>query len=369
MVKDRLPKVCVIGLGLIGGSLALALKESGAASAVVGYDVDSGSTQKAVQMGAIDEAEPTLKQAVGQSDVVFLCTPIPVILDLLPQVAGFVRTGTVVTDVGSTKRAITAKARQVLPSTAVFVGGHPMAGSEKGGIGAADPYLFENAIYVLTPEDDTPVGAVSLLKDMVHSIGAKPVVLSSQRHDEVVAAISHLPHLVASALAGTVAELSETEAMMVELAAGGFRDTTRVAAGDAQLWNGILMSNKEPVLSAIDAFQKMLARIRRAIETEDAAELIQVLHRAAVFRKSLPKAARGLLSTSYELTVRVVDEPGMLSKITTLLAEVGINIMDIEILHIREGEGGALRLAVPSHESLTKALTVLQGNGYQAWSR
>ncbi len=362
-------RLAVIGLGLIGGSVALALKESGLVAEVIGYDVEHTSVEKAAQIGAIDCSGESVEEAVAEADVVFLCTPIPIILDLLPLVGAAIKPGTLVTDVGSTKCIIMQRGRECLPKSADFIGGHPMAGSEKGGIGVADPYLFENAIYVLTPDPDSSPQAVGLMERLAKAMGARPAIMSSIRHDQVVAGVSHLPHLVASTLAGTVAHMSETEKMMVELAAGGLRDTTRVAAGDAKLWNGILMSNREPVLGAIERFEAVLGQIRVAIQSSDDEALTNALNAAAVFRKGLPQTARGLLSSSFELTVRVVDEPGMLSKITTLLSQVGVNIMDIEILHIREGEGGALRLAVASRECLASALRVLHANGYQAWSR
>ncbi len=231
--RDR-PCVGIIGLGVIGGSLAMALKRKVPAAKVLGVD-EKDIAAHAKALGAVDVAlgKEEVDECVASVDVAVLATPIAEIVRLLPRVAAAARPGTIVTDVGSSKRAIVQRAEEVFAADRYFVGGHPMAGSERQGLPAADPLLFENAVWVLTPARRTPAAVVRSLGGLLERVGAKVLIASPALHDRVAAAVSHLPQLLAVALVNMVARHQEDTPHVLKLAAGGFRDMTRIATSPA----------------------------------------------------------------------------------------------------------------------------------------
>ena len=260
--------VGIVGVGLIGGSLGMCLSAK-TDFRVVGWDVSSESLDTAVRIGAVSHRSSDLQALCAESDVVIIATPISVALDLLPVVLSSVGPDCVVTDVCSTKQrmvdlALTCAAGDTAP---VFVGGHPMAGSERQGISAADPYLFENALYVLTPplcdreENPRVRRAVETLSDLIRQTGARLALMSPEDHDFMAAVVSHLPHVIAVALVETLDSYTEEHPSVSAMAAGGFRDVTRVASGDPELWTDILLSNAENVCEAIDRFSQVLSEL------------------------------------------------------------------------------------------------------------
>ncbi|HEX6971432.1 MAG TPA: prephenate dehydrogenase [Limnochordia bacterium] len=367
-------EVAILGLGLIGGSLGMALRRPGAAERsyrVRGIARRAATLEEAAAVGAIDSGTLDPAEGVRGADVVVICTPVSAIISTLSTIAPHVSEHAVITDVGSTKREICAAAWELLPERPLFIGGHPLAGSERGGVLAADPYLFQNAVYVLTPPPRRP-GAedgMQRLLALVRHIGADPLVLDPERHDRIVAAVSHLPHLVAAALVQTVVQASLEEPITLNLAAGGFRDTTRIASGPPDVWRDICLSNAGALLAALDRFQESLAAFKEAIAAGRAGELERLLSAAREGRGQIPLRAKGLLAPLWELVVQVPDRPGVLHAVTGILAEAQINIIDIEILRVREGEGGTLRLAVESPQALQRAVDLLVAAGYSARAR
>lgn len=360
--------VAVVGLGLLGGSIGLALGRRPGARRVVGVARDRRTIEKALAFGAIDEGTTSLEEGVREADLVVFATPVRAVPDLVRQAAPALRPGAVVTDVGSTKLELCRTVPLLLPPGVAYVGGHPMAGSERTGIEAADPYLFENAVYVLTPTTPDPE-PLRRLQAFVRALGAQPLVMDAARHDRIVAAVSHLPHIVAAALVSAVAEAAEHEPGMLALAAGGFRDTTRIASGDPAMWRDICLTNQRALLDMMEQFERALKRFRRAIAEADGEGLKARLEDARAAREQLPRHRKGILSAVYELVVQVADEPGAIHAVTGCLAAQGINIKDIEILRVREGEGGTLRLALESEADLETAIRELNAAGFPARRR
>lgn len=264
--------IAVVGLGLIGGSLALALRQNGLAKDIAGYDVNSDVTCRAQELGAITYACATVEEAAQQADIVVLATPIHAIPEMLKRIAPSLRPGTLVTDTASTKARVLSWASTLLPASVVFVGGHPMAGRECSGIEAAEAGLFEGRAYCLTPTEKTPAEAIVRLGAIIMGLGAQPLVLDAERHDRQVAGISHLPFVLSSVLVQMLCG-EEDWPEMARLAASGFRDMSRLAAGSPAMYRDICLTNKEAILGHLDALTVQLASIRSLIATGDDALL------------------------------------------------------------------------------------------------
>lgn len=362
-------KIAIVGVGLIGGSLGLAWRRRGAARVVAGVDRSPETLRRAREIGAIDEGTTDLAEGVRGAGLVVLATPIGAALEMAPALGALLAPGTVVMDVGSTKGAVCRRMRAALPPGVIFVGGHPMAGSEGQGIEAADPYLFQNAVFVLTPGEGVPSGVLDDLRELVSLTGAQVAVLDPDLHDRAVAAVSHLPQLVAVALVNAAAAAEEASPGVLALAAGGFRDTTRITSSPAGIWLDILASNREAVLEMVGRFRAALDDLETAVRAGDRERLEAAFTRAREVRRRLPRRPKGLLPAYFELVVTVEDRPGVIGRLAGVLGERGVNIEDIEILRLREGEGGTIRLGFATEEECSLAFAVLAGNGYKVQRR
>jgi len=362
------PRVCIVGLGLIGGSLALSLRRSGAVSHLTG--VSRPETLAAAEsLGALDDGfgYEDLEKAAAECDLVVLATPIKRILSLLETLGRFdLPEGLIVSDVGSTKGLIVEAARRSLPEGVLFIGGHPMAGSEKSGIGAADPFLFQNAIYVLCPGKNVSREAAEELGGLLEKTGARVMVMEAAVHDRTVAAVSHLPQFVAVALVDFAARRDAAGCHALKLAAGGFRDMTRIASSPFAVWGDIVETNTDSIREALKEFADSLSAIADDL---DPARLEKLFERAAVARSGIPRDTKGFLRPLAELLVVVEDRPGIIARIAVPLAEEGINIRDIEVLKVREGEGGTMRLAFESRKVSERAKRILEGRGFSVRHR
>lgn len=261
-------QVAIVGLGLIGGSLGLALRQAHAAQWVVGFDPGYGVSEQARRMGAIDQGGSTLGDTVRGAELVILATPVGTIHALLQDLAHVAEPGAVITDVASTKSQVMSWAEEFLPSGVSFVGGHPMAGKEVSGIEAADPALFQRCVYCLTPTSRTSHDALKKVMHLIEIVGARVRFLEPAEHDKQVAQISHLPYLVSSALMQSVAQSSDWSAAS-QLASSGFRDATRLAAGNPTMHRDICLTNREAVLHALDEYLATLHLLREQIATRD----------------------------------------------------------------------------------------------------
>ena len=354
-------RVAIIGLGLIGGSLGLTLTQSPGIE-VVGCDSDPAVEEKALAIGAVHQVGGYF-EAAAEADIVFLCTPIKTIERLAREVARVCRSGCIITDVGSTKQAIMKVFRRLSENGIWGIGGHPMAGSEQQGISGADRYLFENAVYVLTPEGNTPQEVLDRLSSILRLTGAHIIVMDAGVHDRLVASVSHLPHLVAAALVSLLQGQEEAQA----LAAGGFRDTTRVASGDPRLWAEILLSNRLPLVDQVDKLTKRLQELKAILEEERQADLVDFLQSSRTLRESLPAKRKGLVPSVQDLICLVPDRPGIIGVLGSYLGEKGINIADIEVLRVREGDGGTIRIGLSREDDGPAAVESLLAHGIKAW--
>jgi prephenate dehydrogenase len=348
------PRALVVGTGLIGGSIALALRQRG--WHVSGIDADDERLAEALGSGVIDAAGDDL-----EAEVIFVATPAAAVATVargLLETTGR-RPDAVVTDVSGVKGAIVEAADHPR-----FIGGHPMAGSEQVGLHGADPNLFEGAVWVLTPTAETDLDAFTSLQSVVVALGADVLVLSPGDHDRLVAVVSHVPHLVAATLMNAAATGAEQDGSLLRLAAGGFRDMTRVAAGHPGIWPDICTENAAAIVSALDMLMADLAEMRDRVAGNDRDALLQELQRASAARRNLPARIVRPDNLS-ELRIPVPDRHGVLAEITSLAADAGISIYDIEIAHSAEGPRGVLILVVDTAEAV-RLRDAIEAQGYRA---
>jgi prephenate dehydrogenase len=325
----------IFGTGLIGGSIGLALGHLG--WLVTGTDRDDRRVDRALELGALD-----MSGIDPDAEVTFVATPVTSIPLIVESLNG---TGGIVTDVGSVKAPIVAGTTHPR-----FIGGHPMAGSEQEGVDGSDPSLFEGATWVLTPTDRTDTATFTKLRSIISSMGANVVALSPEKHDALVALVSHVPHLTAASLMCLAAERAEESGALLRLAAGGFRDMTRVAAGHPGIWPDICAENRDAIVSALDELLGALGNVRAVVADADRDGLLRILERARVARINLPSRAVQA-ENLVELRVPVPDRPGVLAEVTTLAGELAVNIYDLEIAHSSEGDRGVLLLVIDATAS------------------
>ncbi|MCH7768271.1 MAG: prephenate dehydrogenase/arogenate dehydrogenase family protein [Nitrospinae bacterium] len=273
-------RLTIIGVGLIGGSLARVCRKKGLADELVGVGRGRKNLELAVELGVIDRWSHEVEEGVDGADGVVLATPMGTIIPLAKRMAPHIEAGCLVTDVGSTKASVVEPLERLLQPSAAFVGGHPIAGTEKSGVEASFETLFEGFPCILTPTDRTDTEALARVQSLWEACGMSVVCMDPDTHDTLMAGVSHLPHMVAYALINTVTGLSSNDHDAVAYSAGGFRDFTRIAASDPTMWRDICLTNREPLLAMIDRFSGSLAELREAIEGADG-EAMQELFAAA----------------------------------------------------------------------------------------
>lgn len=274
-------RVAILGVGLIGGSFGLALRRHGLARCVAAYSRTARTRELAVELGAADEASDSPEACVAGADLVYLATPVETIVPLVAQLLPHLRDDCLLTDAGSTKACVVAAAGRLALGNRVFLGGHPMAGSEQMGVEHATADLFEQRAYALTPTDATPPAAVARLTAVLTTLGARVLCLDATAHDRAVAAISHLPHTLSAALVVTTEHRAALGEPVYELAAGGWDSLTRVAAGGPQLWREILLSNRAALLDALDDYRGSLDQVRALLVAGDGEGLEHLLNEAS----------------------------------------------------------------------------------------
>lgn len=361
-------RITIIGLGLIGGSLCKAIKRKLPGVYLTGIDLPE-IVQKVKKVKLVDAAVSIEKLAVPceEADLIVLATPIRPALELLPVISRHTNTEAIVTDVCSLKAEIVSAGQELFTGkNGWFVGGHPMAGSEHSGFQHADPFLFENAIYILSPPKKTPQNKVAALAVLVEAIGAQGVIVSPEEHDRIAAAVSHLPQMMAVALMNFIAEKNSSNSLYLKMAAGGFRDMTRIASSPFAIWKDISIRNRQKITDEIDGFIEALHRLRNLVGQE---ELANDFKNAARNRLSIPKDTRGFLTLQFDLSVIVEDKPGVIAQIAVPLAQNKINIKDIEVLKVRENEGGTIRLAFESIAKRKQARKLLELHGFVCQER
>lgn len=357
-------KIAIYGVGLIGGSLALCFKGKPDVE-VVGHSNNPASVQKYLKRGVVDSATTSIEEAAQDADFIFLCVPVGMIEEYLEKLTKIeLKPGCIITDVGSTKASIARCADQLFRHGVHFIGGHPMAGKERSGVEAATSHLFENAYYVLTPSEETPVEAYDRLAALLKWTKAHLVKVEAGRHDEIVGAISHLPHIIAVALVNQVAKYNESDPLYCSLAAGGFRDITRIASSDPVIWRDILINNQNVMLGLLKDWNAEIEHFIGLLEQKDGDGIAEEFRKANVFRSELPERRKGILTSLYELYVDVPDHPGIIGSIATLLGGERINLSNIQIIESRENIPGVLRLSFRNEADLDRAGEILKANNY-----
>jgi prephenate dehydrogenase len=323
----------IAGLGLIGGSIGLALTERG--WHVSGDDIDPARAARAIERGVIHASGLD-----ATASITFVATPVLALADQVKRALG--ETDGLVTDVGSVKAAVVAAIDDPR-----FIGGHPMAGSELDGLDGADGSMFQGAVWVLTPTSSTADTTFSAVAAVVAELGAEVIALPPQRHDEVVAVISHVPHLAAATLMGLASGRAEEHAALLRLAAGGFRDMTRIASGHPAIWLDICAENRTAIVSAMDGLISGLSQMRDVVAADDRAALHHLLQHARDARANLPSRVNQPSELS-EVRIPIPDRPGAAAEIFTLAAELGVNIASFEVVHSLEGNRGIAVVLVDS---------------------
>ena len=340
-------RAAVIGTGLIGGSIGLAL--AGLGDDVVGFDRDAERLARALELGAVGSVAADLEEAASEADVAFVALPVGAIAGA---VARLLDAGVpLVTDVGSVKGPVVAEVGRLCPEGAArFIGGHPMAGSEQEGIDGARADLFVGAAWVVTPTPATAEGTYATLSGILRELQAEVVAVTPEDHDVLVSFVSHVPQLAASTLMDVATTHEAQHRALLRLAAGGFRDMTRIAASQPTIWLDILTSNRDAVLGALDAYLAGLQHARDIVAAGDRDALKALLDRARAARRNLPVGI-SMATKLVELRIVVPDAPGVLAEVTTLAGRLGVNVADLEIAHSKEGNEGVLVLIVAADDA------------------
>ncbi len=357
-----------IGLGLIGGSIAKALKKNIPDCFISAYDINSESLELAIKDQIVNKAARNIDDSFHTCDFIFLCAPIQKNDNNLLSVKEFMKPDCILTDVGSVKTNI----HEHIKAAGLehnFIGGHPMAGSERFGYANSKASLLENAYYILTPTEHTSPEQLESYKQLVLQTGAIPLILDYKQHDYVTAAISHLPHVIAASLVNLVRDSDSEEGIMKMVAAGGFKDITRIASSSAQMWQQICLTNTDNISTLLNDYIRSLQEFKNSLDSRKEKDLYVLFDSAREYRDSFINASSGPIKRSYVLTVDIADQAGSLAAITTILAVNGINIKNIGITHNREQEYGALRLEFYDEAAIEKAKELLTQRSYLIYEK
>ena len=335
-----------IGLGLIGGSIAKGIAQCGVAN-VITTRIDA---------------------SFSDCDYLFLCAPVQKNDENLSAVKEILSPKTLLTDVGSVKSEIHTEIKKA-GLEGQFIGGHPMAGSDRIGFINSKAVLLENAYYILTPTDSVPENKVTDYKNLVQQLGAIPMILEPAQHDYVTAAVSHLPHIIAASLVNLVRDKDSADGLMKMIAAGGFKDITRIASSSAAVWQQICLTNTENISTLLSSYIASLQGIQQELNAKSGDDLYELFDSARIYRDSFINTASGPLKSSYAITIDIADEPGEIAAVATILALKNISIKNIGIVHNREYEGGILRIEFYQEEAIERSTKILCEKGYSLHNR
>lgn len=352
-----------IGLGLIGGSIAKALKSAIPDIHILAFDIHQDTLTLAVKEGVVTRAVSAIDSSFSACDYIFLCAPVSGNDENLQTLKQYLSPSCLLTDVGSVKGNIHQHIRES-GLAGQFIGGHPMAGSERFGYPNSKARLLENAYYILTPTKEVPAEKIQAYRELVLAMGAIPLILDAPQHDYVTAAVSHLPHIIAASLVHLVKTSDSSEGIMKMIAAGGFKDITRIASSSPDMWQQICLTNTENILTLLDDYIEALQQIRAQLSARDADRLYHFFDDARLYRDSFIEASSGPIKKSYSITIDIADETGALASIATILALNNISIKNIGIVHNREQEEGALRIEFYEEAAINAAADILKSRGY-----
>ena len=355
-----------IGLGLIGGSIAKSLKKADSSIYIIAYNRSPKALNKAISDGVIDESAFVINEAFRKCDIIFLCTPVEYNSVYLSEISKYIQPQCIITDVGSVKGHIHCAVKE-LNLSKQFIGGHPMAGSEKTGYEASSDILLENAYYAITPTKETDKTQLDMYIKLVTMMGAIPIVTEPDIHDYAVAGISHVPHLIASSLVNMVRKNDTPDELMKLLAAGGFKDITRIASSSPEMWSQICTTNKEQISQILQKYIDELLSVKNMVDMNNSQGIYDMFSESREYRNSISIKTKGVINTRYTIFCSIEDKKGALNAITELLYNNHISIKNIEIIHNREYKDGTLLVEFYDETSYNNAKTVLTNAGYMIY--
>ena len=361
-------KIGFVGLGLIGGSIAKAIRQYYPEYEIVAFDKNKETLALATQESIIDVAATTIDDNFNHCNYIFLCTPVSFNTAYLKQLTNYLHEDCILTDVGSVKSSI-HKEVEALGIEEYFIGGHPMAGSEKSGFINSKAMLIENAYYVLTPTRKVSQEKIDAYVKFVESLRSIPIILDYQEHDYATGTISHLPHIISSTLVNFVRDTDTKNELMKNLAAGGFKDITRIASSSPTMWQHICLKNKENISHILGEYIHSLEKAKMLIDQEDEHALYNMFDSSRNYRNSIPDVSAGPIKKTFAVYCDIIDEAGGIAAIATILASNNLNIKNIGIVNNREFEEGVLRIEFYDEGSSKKAAELLQKFRYIVYER
>lgn len=361
-----------IGLGLIGGSIAKAIRKSNPNTRIIAYNRNPDNINKNLQIakeeGVLDKISLNLEEDFKECDLIFLCAPVLSNIEYLKKLKSIIKSDCILTDVGSVKGNIHHAVNE-LKLEKNFIGGHPMAGSEKTGYRHSNERLLENAYYILTPTIENQESITEFMYDLIRKIGAIPIILDATQHDDITAAISHVPHIIAASLVNMIKASDDSEEKMRLLAAGGFKDITRIASSSAVMWQNICLTNTKSIEKFINCYIKILEEVKNSLIQHNGDYIMTFFYSACEYRNSIPNKSIGLINKSFEVYLDIIDETGAIATIATILASNNISIKNIGILHNREFQDGVLRIELYDEDSSIKTVELLKRYSYTIYER
>lgn len=361
-------KIGFIGLGLIGGSIAKAIRQYHPSYEIIAFDKNKETLALATQESVIDVACTTIDDNFLNCHYIFLCAPVSYNNAYLKQVKNYLHDGCILTDVGSVKNAIHEEIK-ALDMEKHFIGGHPMAGSEKSGYVNSKTILIENAYYIVTPSSKITQEKVDDYVALIESLKALPVIMDYAEHDYITGTISHLPHIIASTLVNFVKDTDTKDEMMKHLAAGGFKDITRIASSSPTMWQHICLKNGKNIVQILNDYIAVLEEAKNAVAEGSEHRIYELFESSKNYRNSMPNGSAGPIKKQYAVYCDIVDETGGIATIATILASNNISLKNIGIVHNREFEEGVLRIEFYDETSSQKAAGLLQKYRYIVYER
>lgn len=359
----KFEKIGFIGLGLIGGSIAKKIKKNHPKCSIIATAHRTSTITEAYDMGLITNRTTLPTSAFADCDIIFLCAPVEKNIEYLSLLKDVIKKDCIITDVGSTKTQI-HKEVITLDLEKNFIGGHPMTGSEKTGLSNANETLLENAYYIITPTSKTSQMQIDEFYQFVKDLGSIPMVLDYEKHDYATASISHLPHMIAYTLVNLVKDIDDEEETMKTIAAGGFKDITRIASSSPVMWENICATNQEQLLKLMDMYISSLTELREDISATNSMVLLDKFQGAKDYRDSIAVSSVKSQNRIHEIFLDLADEAGGIAIIASILAFKGISIKNIGIVHNREFEEGVLHIEFYDYESVTLAEELLKEKNY-----
>ncbi|MQN00705.1 MAG: prephenate dehydrogenase [Lachnospiraceae bacterium] len=356
-------KIVFVGLGLIGGSVAKAIHATYPDIRLYATAGHKKTVEEAHADGLILNDDLLSDEEIADADVIFLCSPVLINIQYLSRIKPYLNSSTLITDVGSVKNDISREIDR-LGLSDQFIGGHPMTGSENTGYSYSDPSFLENAYYLLTYQSAKAKEIVPYFDKFISSLGAVTMVLEPKEHDFAVACISHLPHVISASLVNLVKN-NDKDDLLKTIAAGGFKDITRISSSSPVMWENICLSNKDAILKLIDEYEDVLDSFKSVIESGDGSRIREKFQAAKDYRDSLPiRKKTGILPSEFVIYSDLRDEPGEIACVATLLASSSISIKNIGLIHNREFEEGVLSIELYSESDYEAAFKLLKGHGY-----